>query len=81
MFFDLAVIMNSGIMLDWPWIEEKFDEFHLCKFADVCFGLIKKWFSVETPINYPEMETDLLERLTDYSSAAERPGVRTKSWT
>ena len=65
MFFDLAVIMNSGIILDWPWIEKKLDEFHLCKFADVCFGLIEAWFSAEVPINHPRMEIDLLDRLTD----------------
>ena len=65
MFLDFAVILKSDITLDWPWIEQKLDDFGLRSFADTCFALIERWFGVKTPIPYVQLDDELAEKLTE----------------
>lgn len=54
-FMDLAVVLR-GAALDWPWLEQSLGELGLTEFARVCFGLVKRWFGVEAPMEAASLD-------------------------
>lgn len=65
MFMDLAVVIQKVSTLDWLWIEEKLNELEMLRFAQTCFALIKYWFGISVPIEYPDLDAQFLEETTE----------------
>ena len=65
MFFDLAILINSEIDFDWEWIISKVEEFGLSKFVQRCFALLEVWFGIKVPYYCPEIDDELVNRLTE----------------
>lgn len=65
MFMDVAVVIQNVSTLDWPWIEEKLNELEMLEFAHICFALIEYWFGILAPVEYPNLEGNLLKKATE----------------
>lgn len=64
MFMDIAVIIQSNVLVNWKWIERKLEEFDLLQFARVCFRLIDDWFMINPPIDCPLLSEEQVNTLS-----------------
>lgn len=67
-FLDIVAVINKSdaLKLDWEWIKKQLEFLDLLPFANICFGLCEKWFSLKPPYSVQEVDSIFLEKATDY---------------
>ena len=61
-FMDLAIVVQKK-EIEWTWVSTKLNELGLLPFAQRCFGFVRRWFQIETPIAI-DIDNDFYEEAT-----------------
>lgn len=64
-FMDLAVMIRNVQTLRWDWMEEQLCALGLADYAHACYALVDRWFGIKAPIDYPLMEDNFAELVTE----------------
>lgn len=63
-FLDIAAVVKSCDDLDWRWIEDRFREIGLLRFASIVFALCNRWFDSDIHITC-ELSEEFIENTTE----------------
>ncbi len=64
-FMDIAVFTQAyRAELDWDWFQKQLKALNLCRFSEVCYAYIDRWFSIPSPIPTQPLDEDMFARST-----------------
>ena len=64
-FLDIAILIkNRGSLFNWLWIKNELNVLGLLDFTEICFGLIKQWFEVESPFGLLSLDGEKVKNIS-----------------
>lgn len=64
-FLDMVFLVRSaGERMDWNWLQKELSEICLLDFTKTCFELCERWFDVEMPLAFGELDEKFYQDVT-----------------